>query len=390
MNMSLAFSVDCSRLRAWMRSLARQIRFSYSYASRLGTGRMYAYTVLSTMSSLLISCNVNNVAPSNSQQLISAYQYSTSYFLLDTLYSKFFESQHQASRTGFSYSDEEIQNWILTIDVWLTLSPNQSNSNPVLADAYIDLPGHQVNESYPDDITYLLRSDSGGFESGRFYKLDHSEFSLNYSGGYLALNHYIPDDQAIAVSYSILGKDKTGGTYDDIIFGPASVSDTVAGGRFLLKLVKPRFLKPRFKPAWNLIMRNVYKLAVDDLSPMHLSLKIIFGQGPNEVQTSKLLGVDLLTACGLDRYDSLGYKVPDTKFDFAAGITVDLRRSELIFPSLRPFDSALVQYFRRAQPNTQLPDSILQSELYEDYIGYTVPTNILGHNSYNILVTSKR
>ena len=65
--------------------------------------------------------------------------------------------------------------------------------------------------------------------------------------------------------------------------------------------------------------------------------------------------------------------------------SIDQERAEIIFPSLRPFDSTIVQYFRNLQPPKTIGDSLLFSEVY-DTLGNAVVNSI--RNKYFLRVKS--
>lgn len=308
--------------------------------------------------------------------------YSSSYYFLDTVYRKFWTGLHSSASPTITPEMEE--NQVVQIDVWSSVQLTTTNSQNIKKGrAYVDLPHHDLNGRYDDSVEVNLRTDPGGKYEGNFIKLDAGkDYRFRFDGGrqvyggYLILNTSIPDDQALAVSYTVLG----GGQHR--VYG--SFPDTTSDGRILLKLLKPPYLSrnPGYKPAWDLQLKNIYGLGGRDLKSENFTFQLIRRtEGPDQDQVK---GQKLLEVVGLDRFDVQNNATPDNSFDFLPGLTVDIERAEVIFPSLRPFDSAIVQYFR--SKGQTISDSLLFGDVYDTT--FLAAQNNVVKNRYVMKVTS--
>ncbi len=291
--------------------------------------------------------------------------YSNSYYFIDTVYRKFWAPLHLSASP--TIDQEMLENQVVQIDVWASVQLTTANSQNIKKGrAYVNLPYHDLNGKYNDSVEVNLHTDAGGKYEGNFIKLDAGkDYRFRFDGGrqvyggYLILNTSIPDDQALAVSYTVLG---SGGSPRQ--YGPASISsDTTLDGRILLKLLKPPYLSrnPGYKPAWDLQLRNIYALGGRDLKPDGFTFQLI--RRTEGADQDQINGAKLLEVVGLDRFNVDNQPPADTRFDFIPGLTVDIERAEVIFPSLRPFDSGIADYFKGI--GKPVGDSLLFSDVYD-------------------------
>ncbi|MBI4548850.1 MAG: cell surface protein SprA [Ignavibacteriae bacterium] len=323
-----------------------------------------------------------------SEHGIYPYGYSKSYYFVDTLYRKYWEVFHSGQIPRTSSEIEATQ--IVRIDVWVSRTGTLPDPSERQADAYIDLPARSVAQPFSPGDTAGLSQELGRYETGRFIRLDPAKdykFTGNQAyGGYIILNTNVTEEQVIAVSYRIAGPDRTGGTEDDLVYGSLTEEDTISGGRLVFKLIKPRFLEknPNYKPAWDLWLKNVYAIGGRDLKKEGFDFRII--RRTNGPEAEDLFGHNLLRVFGLDRFNQENAEIPDGEFDFIPGTTVDIERAEIIFPTLRPFDSTIVGYFRTLPQPIDVPDSLLFSDVY-DTTQQAAQNNTI-KNNYTIKVTS--
>ncbi|MBI3764939.1 MAG: cell surface protein SprA, partial [Ignavibacteriales bacterium] len=275
---------------------------------------------------------------------------------------------------------------IIRIDVWQSVPNPLQNRKVVQGHAYIDLPNHPPNQKYDASIEDSLNKAPGRYEEGYFLQLDPTKDykfvgDRQQFGGYIIMNTNVTDDQVLAVTYTILG-----GT-EPRIYGSADVNDTTAGGKLLLKLVKPKFLSqnPNYKPAWDLQLKNIYPLGGRDLKREGFILKAYRRTQGTEVEQIGT-GQYLINVLGLDRFNKDNNPTPDNEFDFLPGLTIDVDRAEVIFPTLRPYDSTIVRYFRNSNPSQVADDSLLFSAVYDTTV--TAAQNDLVKNKYFLRVTS--
>jgi cell surface protein SprA len=340
---------------------------------------------------LVLGCKeettVVKTTPTTSQDL-NAEQYSTYYYFIDTLYRNYWAPLHQTLSPELS--PEMQDNQIIQLDLCMSVPQSTQNVSKIFkARAYTDLPSRLLGQDYPDNVedslaTYPGERYSGNFiqlEPGKDYKFSFTDPRQLY-GGYIVLNTSIPDEQALAVTYTVLGRGqpRSYGTRNQ------AYNDTTRDGYYLLKLIKPPGLvsNPGYRTAWKLQLKNIYPVGGRDLIPEGLTIQIIRrtqGADVDQINTENLLKV-----LGLDRFDANLRPIPDNIFDFIPGLTVDVERAELIFPTLRPFDSTIAQYFRSIQKPLS-SDSLLFGDIYDTT--YTAAQNNLVKNRYFIRVTSE-
>ena len=322
---------------------------------------------------------------------IYPWNYSKSYFFLDTLYRQYWHVLHVSQTPNLGAIPGIIQNQVVQIDVWAQLQSIDplAHQRAVPAEAFIDLPPRLYTQRYDPGLESTLVRGNGRSYSGRFIKLDPNKDykfvgTQQLYGGYIIMNTSIGENQALAVSYTVAGPDGVGGTPDDRLFGSTDLTDTANGGKFFLKLIKPdQPLLPNLRPAWDLQLKNVYSIGGRDLKPEGFSLRVL----RTEVglpDADQIESVNLLKVLGLDRFNGQNDPAPDDYFDFIPGLTVDLERADIVFPTLRPFDSTIAGYFSSVL-NQEINPRYLFSEVYDTT--QTAATNS-PNNKYVIRVKS--
>ncbi len=286
--------------------------------------------------------------------------YAENHFFVDTLYRSFWPSLRQIVPL---ITPEMRYNQIIQLDVYRLFVENPNGSqNLVNATAYVDLPPHPVSQhGYVGQDTTGLRIDEGNFEQGRWIRLEPGKdykYDLNGFDGHVAiLTSFNDATHALAVTYRILGQ------AESQVYG-----DSVQGeNRLILKLIKPKDIQnhPNYKPAWDLMMKNIYSLGGTGLKKEGFDLRV-FRRTPGAADVDVVLGKSIMEVVGLDRFDDNNSPVPNNQFDFIPGLTVDPERGEVIFPTLRPLDQTIRNYF--ALPTNggiAVTDSLLFSDIYD-------------------------
>ena len=234
-------------------------------------------------------------------------------------------------------------------------APNQEQDifDPDLLDQYTD-PDEGVSASDLD-----VASDE--FEEGYFKPLQEGEdYTYDESLGYLSLERSISDRQAVAVSFAYRNRQ------GEII----NVGDVNDGGsdRLYLKLLRPSNLSTSSK-AWDLMMRNIYSLSAQDLSPDDIELDVFYTGGNTDQTNLPNLGNILLRDLGLDRVNSEGQEGPNNELDFGTG-TLDARNGRIVFPYLEPFGERIIEIYEDSDlPQPEVEDAIERyafPELYDE------------------------
>jgi hypothetical protein len=310
---------------------------------------------------------------------IPSVQYSPNYFFVDTIYRSYWEQLHASINP--TITGEVEQNQIIQMDVWQSVAIAPSNAGIyVKGRAYVALPSHGPDSVYhPGDVNTLDSSRSQGhFEEGYWVRLDPSDYKYDSFGGYVCLNIY-SSSSAYAVSYTILGS--PAGNWR--VYG-----DSLPGGQeYYLKLIKPKNLAdhPEYKPAWDLMLKNIYNVG---RLGMYDSVSVRIGRTGYPGETFQLFGYSFLDILGLDRFNKAHAPGSDGRFDFIPGLTLDMDRGDLIFPTLRPFDNGIVEFFQHADPHRSVPDSLLAPALYDTtttaFVGIPAQNNYVIHVGISI------
>ena len=195
---------------------------------------------------------------------------------------------------------------------------------------------YRMDDYNPDDPEAVFDSTTTGrYEQGFFHPMDPNDYYVNRSLGYIVLNRSLPDNYVLAVRVEIAGAAEP--------FG----DDGKDKDEITLKLIKPRNPKPDY-PTWAYEWKNVYFLGSRGIDPEGFDLKILREHSGEQLEETQG-GISYLKIMGLDQHDDTGNPAPDGIIDLEH---VDLGRGELIFPSLRPFDSEALD-----EPLPQLYDS---------------------------------
>ncbi len=253
--------------------------------------------------------------------------------------------------------------------------PNDNDANDLSELLELESGG----ERNPDNINnYLVNVayGSNGMTDGidfekitRARKLNPTEFTFHPQLGYITLTRKLQNDEALAVAYEYtdgrgahkvgeLSEDYTNLKDEDVIF---------------LKLLRPRKIairdeQDRVIPTWELMMKNIYNLNVNQLSREGFQLRIIYRDDRTGIDnpqlqegSSTLRERQLIEIFGLDKLNPVNDPQRDGNFDFVEGITINTQTGLIIFPYLEPFREAVREAFEN-QPNE---DFLIQKYSYD-------------------------
>jgi cell surface protein SprA len=200
-------------------------------------------------------------------------------------------------------------------------------------------------------------------------KLSPTEFTFHQQLGYITLTRKLQNDEAIAVAYEYTAGGrpyKVGELSED--YGTLEDEEVI-----FLKLLRPRKIsirdeRDRIIPSWDLMMKNIYSLNVNQLSPEGFQLRVIYRDDRTGIDnpqlqegSSTLRERQLIEIFGLDKLNPVNDPQRDGNFDFVEGITINTQTGLIIFPYLEPFSEALRTAFRN-QPNE---DVLIQKYAYD-------------------------
>jgi cell surface protein SprA len=333
--------------------------------------------------------------------------YSTQYYFLDTLYMPFWEGFHntviRSSTPSESYyrvsgntsADAQLEVWVSS-----TASSNVlATTDHRVANAFIELPEHPDGQTYHQFVgdgrydTITTQTGNGTGYSGYFTKLQPSKYTLDPQSGTIALQDPT-DNVAIAVAYKVFGLPNQ--TYGELT---SARSDT---GRLTLKLIKPPTVIPSYPTAWKLQLKNVYNVGGTNIQSAGFSLDV-FIKTSGLADQKVLFGVPIIQVLGLDQYQPDGTGNPDGKFDYLTPgsypLHIDPVRGDVLFPSLYPFDSGIVEYtklkgmpypadsllFPQVYDTDRVSLSLLPSQYYIHVVAATSQRSRISLGSFNIV-----
>ncbi len=184
-------------------------------------------------------------------------------------------------------------------------------------------------------------------------KLAPTEYSVHQQLGYITLTRKLQNDEALAVAYEY--------TYNGRVFKVGELSEDYSILKedevIFMKLLRPRKVSIRDQnsqiiPTWNLMMKNIYSLNVNQLSREGFQLRVIYRDDKTGIDNPQLQdgatvrNRQLIEIFGLDRLNPVNDPQKDGNFDYVEGITINSQNGLIIYPFLHPYDKALRQAFK--------------------------------------------
>jgi cell surface protein SprA len=215
-----------------------------------------------------------------------------------------------------------------------------------------------------------------GFENGVDFekitgarKLNPTEYTFQQQLGYITLTRKLQNDEALAVAYEY--------TYGGQSYKVGELSEDYSTLEdeevVFLKLLRPRKINIRDEgnriiPTWDLMMKNIYNLNVNQLSAEGFQLRIIYRDDRTGIDnpqlqegSTTLRERQLIEIFGLDKLNPVNDPQRDGNFDFVENITINTQTGLIIFPYLEPFRESLREAFK-GQPNE---DFLIQKYSYD-------------------------
>ncbi|MCK4751628.1 MAG: cell surface protein SprA, partial [Bacteroidales bacterium] len=237
-------------------------------------------------------------------------------------------------------------------------------------------------------ITALFAPLLPGFAPGQDYekienarKLSSREFTLHTKLGYISLNSALNSDEVLAVAFEYT---LNGRTYK---VGELSSDGVSAPSTLLLKLLKGTNLTPRL-PTWDLMMKNIYSIGAFQVNPDEFVLEVLYsddktGTTINYLPEGDIKNQILIRVLNLDNLNDQLDPVPDGRFDFISGITINPSNGRVIFPVREPFGS----YLENKINDPPIAEKYVFNELYDST--KTVASQIAEKNKFIIAGTYK-
>jgi cell surface protein SprA len=207
-------------------------------------------------------------------------------------------------------------------------------------------------------------------------KLQENEYKLNQQLGYISLNTALNSDEVLAVAFEYT----VGG--ENFKLGEFSTDGISAPEVLVVKLLKGTNLTPQL-PNWKLMMKNVYSIGSYQINKENFILNVLYqddktGNSINYIPEGELNNDILLNVLNLDKLNSQQDAIPDGRFDFMDGITINSSNGRIFFPVVEPFGNFLKEQFS----NSAIADKYVFEELYDSTL--TVAKMISEKNKFKI------
>ncbi|MFT4759218.1 MAG: cell surface protein SprA [Paraglaciecola sp.] len=252
------------------------------------------------------------------------------------------------------------------------------------------------NTRKTDEVISALSSSQFNLEQGVDFEkvtavlLPPSQYSYHPQLGFISLGINIPPDQVVGVSfrYSYQNNSYTVGEFTQ----DASSQDTTNQDVIICKMLKST-LQDVDKPAWDLMMKNIYSINGFQIGQEDFRLDITYDDpGNGEQRFLPVPGLDnqpILQLFGLDRLNVQNDPQPDGdgRFDFVEGVTILSRSGKIIFPKLEPFGSFIKDTIQTITGNAALAQQFSFDTLYTNTV--TVAREQAAQNRFKIQGTYK-
>lgn len=314
------------------------------------------------------------------------------------LLGQYFRTNFNKTMSKLPVVNTQVQ--ILRMEVWVTNRTGTANEaryvaglmdlgeshpyNPAnIPTSQSELPQNNANNLYsylvgnpnnrdPNYVNSLLQARGlqpvTDFEKTFARKLNTTEYYFNPQAGFLSLNQQLQPDDVLGVAYQYT---YNGRTYQVGEFSQDVTVDSTQGVQkvLFLKLLKATSQRVNL-PIWDLMMKNVYSLDVNNLQQTDFKLNILYqdpsgGTKPYLPESApNVSGKTLLNILNLDRLNNRNDPLPDGVYDYVEGFTVLSQQGKIIFPVLEPFGRDLDSLAFQGQPQA-LKDKYVFYALYD-------------------------
>lgn len=321
-------------------SLIQSTQALFGIKGEFKLGPLYLSAVISNKKSKQETKDYTGGAQQQDFQL-NVYDYSDNHYFVDTLYKSSFLAVYNDS-TGVldqSILQKKIKTDLPSFQVWAQCENTVPLKRQAVAYMYLkdtltlDTNGHM---GYQKDVYPRNKQATDTSFSGFFRELSPTEYAIDPIAGFISLKINVPENYAVGVTYETYEGKKYGyGKYD------VNQNDTM-----VLKMIKCANQSPDATPrAWELKMKNVYRLPISKVIQDGFKLDVMFSN--NLVLQTNLPDrqISLSTMLYIDRYSGTTKKyAPDQLFDYLPGRTINTETGDIIFPTLRPFLDNIAQY----------------------------------------------
>lgn len=228
--------------------------------------------------------------------------------------------------------------------------------------AYNTLKGQSFPNANGTPETYM---DGEQFVFNRkARRLNSNEYTFNPQLGYISLNQRLNDNQLLAISYSYT----VNGERTVHKVGEFSEESPV----LITKVLKPNTTVKTTSPMWDLMMKNVYSMNANQVSPDNFMLNVFYRDAQNGkvnyLPNTSVQDVNLLKLFNWDRLNtnndlqSNGTETGDGIFDFIPKLTINPEDGKLIFTKAQPFGGYLQSVLGSNDPKYVFTDLYTQQK----------------------------
>lgn len=195
-------------------------------------------------------------------------------------------------------------------------------------------------------------------------RLNSNEYTFNPQLGYISLNQRLNDNQLLAVSYSYT----VNGERTVHKVGEFSEESPV----LITKVLKPNTTVKTTSPMWDLMMKNVYSMNANQVSPDNFMLNVFYRDAQNGkvnyLPNTNVQDVNLLKLFNWDRLNTNndlqinGAETGDGIFDFIPKLTINPEDGKLIFTKAQPFGGYLQSVLGSNDPKYVFTDLYTQQK----------------------------
>jgi hypothetical protein len=283
-------------------------------------------------------CNESTIFNETTPENISipAWDYSDNYYFIDTVYKNSFLAVMNDS-TGIlpqNVLNKKIKWDIPSFQVWVQCENTVQLKR--FAVAYMYLTDTLSAHGYDTAFYPRNKNATDTAFSGYFRELSTSEYYVNPIAGFIGLKISIPENYCMAVIYE---------TYEGKKYGLGKY-DVAGNDTLVLKMFKCSAQYPYIAPrAWELKMKNVYRLPYQNIHQQNFNLRVKFNF--NEVFLDTIPGtpIPISQILLLDRYSGTTKDWnPDGNFDWFPNRTIIPETGDIIFPTLKPFSDGLRRF----------------------------------------------
>ncbi len=202
----------------------------------------------------------------------------------------------------------------------------------------------------------------------------NKDFKFNPQLGYISLLTQLRTNEVLAVAFEFTYNGKT------YSVGEVTGNQTDSSKNFtFVKLLRPndinnRLSGPKPSPMWDLMMKNIYSLGVNNISPKGFQMRVVYKDDASGVDNPSLQvgrpdvlkNVPLVSVLNADKFNQNRERIEggDGYYDFLNNITVDSVNGRIIFPVLEPFGSHLNSKFDPTT-ETELAEAYVFQEIYD-------------------------